>query len=163
MRVDITGMDKLRKYVICQQQVAFTLILITEKRFDVSKCDKNNVLANLNDELFEFVEENKWSIKAACHIACLEIDAEQLWVLRFYKENGILPTIKQAKEIKEVHDKNKLTVKAFKAIMSSRLKPKWLVFHYNDISRFFEETITPDEMKHDVLKVLSNWKNKINK
>lgn len=125
----------------------------------MSKYDKNSVLTNLHDELAEMLEKKKWNIKAARHIACLDIDAEQLWVLRFYKENGILPTIKQAKEIKEVHDKKKLSIKVFKAIMSSSLKPKWIVFHYNDIARFFDETTASHDMKKGVLNVLLNWKN----
>lgn len=129
----------------------------------MSKYDKNDVLANLHYELAEMVEKKKWNIKAAHHVAGLDIDAEQLWALRFYRENRILPTIKQAIEIREVYDRKKLTIKAFRAIMSSRLKPKWLVFHYEDVSQFFEETATPEDMKHDVLRVLSNWKNRANK
>ena len=128
----------------------------------MSKYDKNNA-PNLHDELAELVEKQKWNIKAARHIACLDVDAEQLWVLRFYKENGILPTIKQAEEIREVHGRKKLTIKAFKAIMASRLKPRWIVFHYEDVAQYFEETATPEDMKHDILRVLSNWKNRENK
>lgn len=121
------------------------------------------MLANLHDELAKLVEKKKWSTKAACHIACLDIDAEQLWVLRFYKENRILPTIKQAEEIREVHDRKKLTVKKFKDIMSSRLNPKWLVFHYDDIMQFFEDNIAPDDMRKDVLNILSKWKNGVSR
>lgn len=119
----------------------------------------DNVLTSLHNELAEMVERKKWNIKAARHIARLDIDAEQLWVLRFHKENGILPTIKQAEKINEAYDSKKLTVKAFKAIMASRLKPKWLVLHYDDVALLFERNATPEEMKYDVLKILQNWKN----
>lgn len=45
--------------------------------------DKNAMLAGLDGELAILVKNNKWNIKATQPIACLDVDAKQLWVLRF--------------------------------------------------------------------------------
>lgn len=117
------------------------------------------VLDKLHSGLMELVEKKKLHIKSACYIADMDIDAEQLWVLRFYNENGVLPTIRQAREILKVHNQNRLTLKAFRGIMAASLMPQKLVFNYSDIAPFFDKGQQPEEMKRDVLKVLSNWKN----
>ena len=127
--------------------------------------DNSTVLCppdNLHPDLMQLLERKKLNAKSAAYISALDVDAEQLWVLRFYSENGILPTIKQAKEIWETHEKKKLTLKAFRAIMQTSLKPKKIVIDYCDVQPFFEDYKTPDEIKQDILKVLSNWKNNLN-
>lgn len=125
------------------------------------KCDIDmGALDNLHSGLSELLEKKKWNIKSACYIATLDIDAEQLWVLRFYTENGVLPTIKQAQEILKVHYQKRLTLKTFRGIMAASLMPRKLVFDYGDIAPFFDEGMLPEKMKRDVLKVLSHWKNK---
>lgn len=116
-------------------------------------------LNNLHSGLAELLEKKKLHIKSACYLSNLDIDADQLWVLRFYDENGILPTIKQAREILKVHEQKCLTLKAFRKIMTVSLIPQKLVFNYSDIAPFFEKEQSPEEMKQGVLKVLSNWKN----
>jgi hypothetical protein len=117
-------------------------------------------LNNLHSGLAELLEKKKLHIKSACYLSNLDIDAEQLWVLRFYDENRILPTIKQAREILKVHSQKRLTLKAFREIMTVRLIPKKVVFNYSDIEPFFDKGQSTEEMKQGVLKVLSNWKNK---
>ena len=116
-------------------------------------------LDNLHSRLAELLQKKKLHIKSACYLSNLDIDAEQLWVLRFYDENGILPTIKQAREILKVHEQKRLTLKAFRKIMTVRLIPKKVVFNYSDIESFFDKGQSTEEMKQGVLKVLSNWKN----
>ena len=116
-------------------------------------------LDNLHSRLAELLQKKKLHIKSACYLSNLDIDAEQLWVLRFYDENGILPTIKQAREILKVHEQKRLTLKAFRIIMTVRLIPKKVVFNYSDIESFFDKGQSTEEMKQGVLKVLSNWKN----
>ena len=82
-------------------------------------------------------------------------------MLRFYSENGILPTIKQAQEILKAHQQKQLTLKVFREIMAAKLMPQKLVFSYSDIAPFFDGGQSPEEMKRSVLKVLSNWKNRV--
>lgn len=118
---------------------------------------------NLHPELAQLLERKKLNAKSAAYISALDVDAEQLWVLRFYSENGILPTIRQAREIWETHEIRKLTLKAFRAIMQTSLKRKKIVIDYCDLQPFFEDYKTPDEIKQDILKVLTNWKNNFNK
>lgn len=120
-------------------------------------------LDKLHHDLAKLVEKKKLHIKSACLIAEMDIDAEQLWVLRFYNENGVLPTIRQAREILKVHNQKRLTLKAFKGIMAESLMPQKLVFSYADIAPFFDKGQSPEEMKRDILKVLSNWKNNVRK
>jgi hypothetical protein len=115
---------------------------------------------NLHEDYSELLEKNKLHEKAATYISNLDIDAEQLWILRYYTENGVLPTIKQAQEIWEVHGKRKLTLKAFRGIMASSLVPKKIVFNFDDLAPFFDKYKSPEEIKQDVLHVLTNWKNK---
>ena len=117
---------------------------------------------NLHEDYRVLLEKNKLNEKAAIYISNLDIDAEQLWILRFYSENGVLPTIRQAQEIWEMYRKRKLTVKAFRGIMASSLVPKKIVFNYDDLEPFFEDCISPEEIKQGVLRVLSTWKNKRN-
>jgi len=116
-------------------------------------------LDNLHGSLMELLEKGKLHIKSACYLSNLDIDAEQLWVLRFYDENGSLPTIKQAREILKVHNQKQLTLKAFREIMAASLIPQKLVFNYSDIEPFFDKGQFAEEIKRDVLRVLSNWKN----
>ncbi|MDL2253433.1 hypothetical protein LJC49_05085 [Ruminococcaceae bacterium OttesenSCG-928-I18] len=124
------------------------------------KCDIGlDSLNNLHSSLAELLEKKKMNIKSACYLSELDIDAEQLWVLRFYHENGALPTIKQAKAIWETCKQKRLTLKAFRKIMDTSLIPQKLVFNYSDIAPFFDKGCPPEDMKRDVLKVLSNWKN----
>lgn len=118
------------------------------------------ILDNLNNGLAELMNRKKLHIKSACCIAQLDIDAEQLWVLRFYNENGVLPTIKQAKDILKVYNQNRLTLKAFREIMATSLMPQKLVFNYSDIAPYFDKGLSPEEMKRDVLNILYYWKNK---
>lgn len=116
-------------------------------------------LDNLHRDLAELLRKNKFHIKSACCLSKLDIDAEQLWVLRFYNDNSVLPTIRQAKEILKVHQQKRLTLKAFRGIMAESLVPQKLVFHYSDLAPFFDKGQSPEEMKRDILRVLSNWKN----
>lgn len=125
-----------------------------KQNFELSSLD------NLHDSLVKLVERKKWNIKSACYISNLDIDAEQLWVLRFYNENSVLPTIKQAKEILKVHGQKRLTLKVFREIMAASLMPQKLVFHYSDIAPFFKKGQSIEAIKQDILKVLSNWKNR---
>lgn len=120
-------------------------------------------LDNLHEDYSELIEKKKLNIKSAYYLSGLDVDAEQLWVLRYYKENGILPTIKQAREIRETCDRKTLTLKAFRTIMEPSLRPKKLVLDYSELSPFFGEDTPPEKMKHDIIKVLSLWKNNINK
>jgi hypothetical protein len=120
-------------------------------------------LGNLHEDYSALIHSGKLHTKSACYLSGLDIDAEQLWVLRFYREHGILPTIRQAKAIRETCDNKKLTLKAFRGIMEPSLRPKKLVFDYTDLSPFFSEGTPPEEMKRDIVKVLTNWKNNINK
>ena len=117
-------------------------------------------LDNLHSGLAELLEKKKLHLKSACYLSNLDIDAEQLWVLRFYNENGVLPTIKQAKEILKVHQQKRLTLKAFRGIMAESLMPQKLVFNYSDIEPFFDKGRSTEEIKRDVLRVLCNWKNR---
>ena len=117
-------------------------------------------LDNLHSDLAKLLEKGKLHIKSACCLANLDIDAEQLWVLRFYTDNGVLPTIKQARDILKVHSQKRLTLKAFREIMVKSLVPQKLVFNYSDLAPFFDKGQSPEEMKRDILRVLSNWKNK---
>ena len=117
-------------------------------------------LDNLHSRLAELLEKKKLHIKSACYLSNLDIDAEQLWVLRFYDENGILPTIKQAREILKVHEQKRLTLKAFRKIMTVRLIPQKVIFNYSDIEPYFDKGQSPEEIKQDILRVLSHWKNR---
>ena len=121
--------------------------------------DDSASLNHLHSGLAKLLEKKKLHMESACYLSNLDIDAEQLWVLRFYDENGILPTIKQAKEILKVHNQKRLTLKAFREIMKVGLTPQKVVFNYSDIEPFFDKGQSTEEMKQGVLKVLSNWKN----
>lgn len=124
---------------------------------------KTSPLDNLHTDLIALIEKKKLNVKAAHYLADLDIDAEQLWVQRYYLRNGILPTIKQARQIWEAYEQNQLTLKAFREIMAVSLVPQKLVFNYSEMAPFFDEDLSPDEMKRSILKVLSNWKNNINR
>ncbi len=120
-------------------------------------------LSNLHEDYSALISSKKLHIKSAYYLSGLDIDAEQLWVLRFYREHGILPTIKQAREIRETCDKKKLTLKAFRAIMEPRLHPRKLVLDYDELAPFFDDGTPPEDIKRDIIKVLTRWKNNLNK
>lgn len=120
--------------------------------------DKDNA-DNLHPEIKALIESGKMNPKTIPYLSGLDIDAEQLWVLRFYHQYGVLPTIKQSKQLQQLYVAKKLTLKTFQNIMETKLKPQKVTFSYNDFSPFFEEGITSDEIKVKVIKILSNWQN----
>lgn len=120
---------------------------------------RNNTPDNLHTDLKSLIESGQLNQKAIPYLSQLDINAEQLWILRFYHQYGILPTIKQSKQIQEVYSQKKLTLKRFYAIMETKLKPQKVIFAYRDFIPFFDEGITPDEIKKKVIEILSNWQN----
>ena len=116
-------------------------------------------LDNLHEDFLSLLEKKKLHPQSAAILSTLDIDAEQLWVLRFYKEHGAIPTIKQMQAIKAAFDKKKLTVKACRGILSASLQPKKIVLDYTDVAQFFDDDSSIEEIKQGILKVLSNWTN----
>lgn len=92
----------------------------------------------------------------------MDIDAEQLWVLRIFKEKGLLPNEKQAKEIKSTFDKKQLSLKKLDEIMGVAKigKTQKIVFNYEDFTPYFKDDISPEDLKAEILKVISYWKNR---
>ena len=116
---------------------------------------KTDCLVNLHNDFCELIEKGKLNIKSAVYISNLDINAEQLWVLRFYKQHHVLPTIKQAKMIAEACEKKKLTLRLFRSIMETLFKRQKLVIDYSDLAPFFDEGTLPEQMKADIIKGLS--------
>lgn len=119
----------------------------------------NSISENLHTDIKSLVESGLLNQKVIPYLSKLDIDAEQLWILRFYNQYGILPTIKQSRQIHEAYLQNKLTLKRFYSIMETKLKPQKVIFAYQDFAPFFEEGISSTEIKERIIKILSNWQN----
>lgn len=119
----------------------------------------SNTPDNLHTDLRALLESGLLNPKAIPYLSQLDIDAEQLWILRFYHQYDILPTIKQSRQVQEAYAQKKLTLKRFYTIMETKLKPQKVIFAYNDFEPFFEEGITTEKIKEKVLKLLSNQQN----
>ncbi len=113
----------------------------------------------LHEELQDLLALGKLHAKSAVYISCLDVDTEQVWVLRYYHKHNILPKVKEAKEIYLAYQKNKLSLRRFDEIMAARHHPQKVVFSYSDLSVFFDSGISVEEIKKQTLKVLSYWNN----
>lgn len=119
-----------------------------------------NLSPNLHTELFVLFDKGKIHLRSAEYLSFLDIDAEQLWVLRFYKQYSLLPTIKQSKLLYEAFTRKKLTLKVFATIMEKGLTPQKVIFTYSDfVPVYFEEGTSREQIKMETLKVLAFWKN----
>lgn len=158
-RSDLTSVSDLRKLEKPKETRDILGELVGKSGVTVSKYIR---LTYLNPELLELVNQNKLCLASGAYLSHLDIDAEQLWVLRIFKEKGLLPNEKQAREIKATVEKKKLTLKKLDEIMgvANIGKTQKIVFSYEDFTPYFEEDIPPEELKAEILKVISYWKNR---
>ena len=114
---------------------------------------------NLHSYFKELLITGKLHPKSAKYLSEIDVEGEQIWVMNVCEQYNTVPKIKQAKEIRDTYLENRLTVKKVREILGENIKPKKIVFDYNDISSFFPLNTSIGKMKTDVLKVLSYWKN----
>ena len=115
-------------------------------------------LSRLSDELLKLVDEKKISIVCGIDISFLT-DKEQEWVLRHIMtgSTGISP--EQTAKLKQYSQKKELSYAMVELILSEE-KPRARKFTMkaDRLSRYFDESVTEEEIENTIYKLLDEWK-----
>ena len=115
-------------------------------------------LSRLSDELLKLVDEKKISIVCGIDISFLT-DREQEWVLRHIKTGSIGVSPDQTAKLKQYSQKKELSYAMVELILSEE-KPKARKFTMkaDRLSRYFDESVTEEEIEDTIYRLLDEWK-----
>lgn len=118
-------------------------------------------LAYLNDTLLTLVDEKKLTFNAGILLAYLT-DEEQLLICTLYEKECILPNVDQAREIKDFHEKDKLTQENFLKIMKKQEDFTFpsITLKKNTLQSYFPPRTSKEDMENVILSLLAEWKSK---
>lgn len=118
-------------------------------------------LTYLLPPLLDEVDNKRLPFSPAVEVSYLSLD-QQGWLLDTMDCQQTAPSLDQAKRMKALSQKGKLTEDMILGIMSEVPAPeKKLVFDKkDDISGYFPKSYTPDQMKDVIKKLLEGWARK---
>lgn len=118
-------------------------------------------LTHLLPPLLDEVDNKRLPFSPAVEVSYLGLD-QQGWLLDTMDRQQTAPSLDQAKRMKALSQKGKLTEDMILGIMSEVPAPeKKLIFDKkDDITGYFPKSYTPDQMKDVIKKLLEGWARK---
>ena len=115
-------------------------------------------LSRLSDELLKLVDEKKVSIVCGIDISFLT-DKEQEWVLRHIRSGSTGVSPEQTAKLKQYSQKKELSYAMVELILSEE-KPRARKFTMkaDRLSRYFDESVTEEEIESTIYRLLDEWK-----
>lgn len=134
-------------------------------------------IADMNDGLLNLIDEKKMGLTQGVELASLDKD-EQEEVYEITKETSVIPTYAQSSEIKDMSRRGEFSQESVKSILTDTGKPvekktvsddnkadrkkqnRSFSLKENDISKFFPEDYTEQQVADTIFELLKEWKNK---
>ena len=137
----------------------FTVDIMAEATGESNKTIQRYVwLANLSDELLEFVDKKKLGIVQGVEISFLPKE-KQAWVYEILEEKGCSISVAQAEEIREKEKTGQLTRKMVqKILLGKSIKPRKVVFNAKRLDSYFPSHATNEDIEAVIIELLEEWK-----
>lgn len=115
-------------------------------------------LTELLTDLLKLVDEKKFPFNPAVEVSFLKRD-EQSKLLEVMRENDCVPSIKQARRLKELSQSGKLDLSAINVIMTEgKSESVKVTLPGKKLKQYFPVNYTPAQMENVILTLLQNWK-----
>jgi len=118
-------------------------------------------LTELQPELQKMVDDGKMAMTPAVEISYLKPEEQKLLIDTIESEQS-MPSLSQAKRIKEMSREGKLNDDSILAVMSEQKKPEKIeiVLPYEALAKYFPKSYTPHQMERMIYKLLGDWQKK---
>ena len=118
-------------------------------------------LTELEPELMKMVDHGKMAMTPAVEISYLKPEEQKLLIDTIESEQS-MPSLSQAKRIKEMSREGTLNDDSILAVMSEQKKPEKIeiVLPYEVLAKYFPKSYTPHQMERMIYKLLGDWQKK---
>lgn len=118
-------------------------------------------LTELEPELMKMVDDGKMAMTPAVEISYLKPEEQKLLIDTIESEQS-MPSLSQAKRIKEMSRDGTLNDDSILAVMSEQKKPEKIeiVLPYEALAKYFPKSYTPHQMERMIYKLLGDWQKK---
>ena len=118
-------------------------------------------LTELEPELMKMVDDGKMAMTPAVEISYLKPEEQKLLIDTIESEQS-MPSLSQAKRIKEMSREGTLNDDSILAVMSEQKKPEKIeiVLPYEALAKYFPKSYTPHQMERMIYKLLGDWQKK---
>ncbi len=115
-------------------------------------------LTALIPHLLSMVDKNKLGLRPAVEISYLTPD-EQTQLLGTIESQQSVPTLKQAKRLKQCSQKGKLTAAGIDAVLTEKKpSPVQVTLKKESLKQYFPQSYTQQQMEDVILSLLERWK-----
>ena len=118
-------------------------------------------LTELQPELQKMVDDGKMAMTPAVEISYLKPEEQKLLIDTIESEQS-MPSLSQAKRIKQMSRERTLNDDSILAVMSEQKKPEKIeiVLPYEALAKYFPKSYTPHQMERMIYKLLGDWQKK---
>lgn len=118
-------------------------------------------LTELKPELMKMVDEGKMGMTPAVEISYLKPEEQKLLIDTIESEQS-MPSLSQAKRIKQMSREGTLNDDSILMVMSEQKKPEKIeiVLPYEALAKYFPKSYTPHQMERMIYKLLGDWQRK---
>ena len=118
-------------------------------------------LTELEPELMKMVDDGKMAMTPAVEISYLKPEEQKLLIDTIESEQS-MPSLSQAKRIKQMSREGTLNDDSILAVMSEQKKPEKIeiVLPYEALAKYFPKSYTPHQMERMIYKLLGDWQKK---
>ena len=118
-------------------------------------------LTELEPELMKMVDDGIMAMTPAVEISYLKPEEQKLLIDTIESEQS-MPSLSQAKRIKEMSREGTLNDDSILAVMSEQKKPEKIeiVLPYEALVKYFPKSYTPHQMERMIYKLLGDWQKK---
>jgi len=118
-------------------------------------------LTELEPELMKMVDDGKMAMTPAVEISYLKPEEQKLLIDTIESEQS-MPSLSQAKRIKEMSREGTLNDDSILAVMTEQKKPEKIeiVLPYEALAKYFPKSYTPHQMERMIYKLLGDWQKK---
>jgi len=118
-------------------------------------------LTELEPELMKMVDDGKMAMTPAVEISYLKPEEQKLLIDTIESEQS-MPSLSQAKRIKQMSREGTLNDDSILMVMSEQKKPEKIeiVLPYEALAKYFPKSYTPHQMERMIYKLLGDWQKK---
>mgnify|MGYP001123004613 CR=1 FL=1 len=114
-------------------------------------------LTELVAELLELADEKKLPFNTAVELSYLRTEEQQI-LFQYMSNHNMVPSMKQAKELKQISKEQMLTYSEIDQICMNESTEKVQVqIPAKKLKQYFPETYTKDQMEEIIFKLLASW------
>ena len=114
-------------------------------------------LTELIAEFLELADEKKLPFNTAVEVSYLRTEEQQI-LLQYMHNHNIVPSMKQAKELKQISKERMLTYSEIDQIcMNESIEKVQVQIPAKKLKQYFPETYTKTQMEEIIFKLLASW------